>query len=110
MDAYCPVENFDPLPEDEPALFLKAEFETPRGERFKGYLVGDDTFYAFGLFVDGNEHVLNLNVPKLIEATERELAATRGESFRLFPLKYETSLAFAGHPRISGVLADPRLR
>ena len=106
-DAYCPVWQFDPLPEDEPTLFMKARFETPGGDNLRGYLVGRDCFYAFGLFVEDEEYVININLPETIEAAESAVGAKLGRRINLFPLKYETDLHFAGKQAIKGVLEWP---
>lgn len=103
-DGHCPVENFDPLPKDESTLFIKAIFTAASGEVFDGYLVGLERFYAFGLFVSEEEYVINLRLPETAKAAEVAISGTLGKSVRLFPLRYETSLHFAGEPRIAGTL------
>jgi hypothetical protein len=106
-DAHCPVIDFDPLPEDESTLFIKATFTAATGEVFDGYLVGLTQFFAFGLFLDNEEFVVNL---RLVETTESVATALRrkyGKSIRLFPLKYHTRVHFAGEECICGTLEFP---
>jgi len=107
VDGYCPVEDFDPLPTDEPTLFMKATLTASTGEVFDGYLVGLDRFYAFGLFVGGEEYVINLRLPETIEAAAAAISRKLGKPVRFFPLRYETDLHFAGQPRITGTLGGP---
>lgn len=104
-DGYCPVHQNDPLPEDEPTLFIKANFESPSGESFRGYLVGSDSFYAFGLFVDGGEYVVNLNLPETLELASKAISEKlKTDRFQLLPLKYSTGVHFSGNSNISGIL------
>ncbi len=105
MDGCCPVEDYQPLPEEEATLFLAASFKAPGGERFRGYLVGSESFYAFGIFFGGEEYVFNFRLPGLMMETFQGLQVRlKNEEFELFPLRYETSLRFRGKPRIEGAL------
>ena len=105
-EGHIPIKNFDPLPEDVPTLFIKACFETPKGRKFRGYLIGSDTFYAFGLFVKGQEYVFNLNLPDMIESTLGDIFHLLDDNpFDLFPLKYETSVHFNGKSDLSGIIS-----
>ena len=84
---------------------MKASFETPDGTRFDGYLIGRESFYAFGLFVGGEEYVLNLNLPELVEKNLKVICAHLGKNrMDIFPLKYETNYHFNGKPDIVGTL------
>jgi len=100
-----PITNWQPLPKYEPTLFLKADFVAVDGTVLEGYLIGLESYYAFGLFVEGTEHVINLNLPDMIEtslqAIRQQLAK---EEFMLFPVEYRTELAFEGQPPLKGTL------
>lgn len=106
-DGHCPVEDFDPLPTNEATLFMKATFTMASGEVVDGYLVGLDRFYAFGLFVDSEEYVVNLRLPETAEAAAAAISGGLGKPISLFPLSFETDFHFAGKPRITGVLEGP---
>jgi hypothetical protein len=104
-DERCPVLNFDPLPDDEPTLFIKARFKTPEGEEFDGYLTGRETFYAFTLFVGEASIQFNLNLPKLITDQWMRLRQIINKpEMSLFPLHYETNVHFKHKQNIQGIL------
>jgi hypothetical protein len=105
QEAHEPVTNWKPLPKDEPTLFIKADFIAADGTAFEGYLIGLESYYAVGLFVDGTEYVLNLNLPDMIDASLHAICQQIGkEKVTLFPLQYETEVAFEGQSPISGFL------
>lgn len=113
----CPLrENYNPLPEDEYPLFIKAILVDGLGRQYQGYLVGGSTkdfvidggfsFYAFGLFVNGEDFILNLNLSKLIENDLKLIYGGHVEVPKLddfFPVKYSSELYFEGEEPISGV-------
>ena len=110
MDGYQPVLDYDPLPEDEHALFIRAEFLAPGGEELSGYVAGADTFYAFGIFLDQDVCMVNFNLPELVENAELRLREHLGkESFKLFPLAFATEVRFRGEENLAGAL-DPSTR
>lgn len=103
MEGHVPVIDYDPLPEDEVTLFIRATFTTPTGETLPGYLVGSESFYAIGLFVGGHEFVLNLNLPEMIaQDAERILELLGGSREGLFPLAYRDDVGFRHSPAIRG--------
>ncbi|SHI60119.1 hypothetical protein SAMN02745181_0474 [Rubritalea squalenifaciens DSM 18772] len=105
QEKHEPLTKWQPLPKDEPTLFIKANFVAADGTAFEGYLIGLESYYAVGLFVDGTEHVLNLNLPDMIESSLKVICQRIGkEKVTLFPLHYETEVAFEGQSPIAGVL------
>jgi hypothetical protein len=105
----CPVLEYNPLPENEPTLFIKAVFETPEKYRFDGYLIGLHRYYGFGLFVEDQEFVMNLNLPDMIEENLNIICNTLGrQELVLFPLMYETNYYFEGKQKINGVISLER--
>jgi len=106
-DSYSPVWKLNPLPEDVSTLFLKARLEAASGECFSGYLVGRKSFYAFAIFLEGAEYVVNLNLPETVEEAVSSIGMKLGRNLRLFPLKYETDLHFEGESCIAGVFRQP---
>ncbi len=88
---HVPVRHRDA---DDPELFIAADFTTGDGERFSGYVVGEGA-YAVGLFIRGEEFVLNGRLPTLARATEiRVLAALGRPEGILLPLRYTLRVPF----------------
>lgn len=56
------------FPDQFGTCFIKAAFKAANGKDLDGYLVGVQSFYAFGLFVGNQEYLINLSVPDLAEA------------------------------------------
>jgi hypothetical protein len=106
MEGYLPVQQPDPLPHDQGTLFIRARLVAASGEEFSGYLVGVEAFYAVGLFVMGQEFVLNLNLPDLIADDTEQIRALLGKpALQLFPLKYTDDVGFQHSPAIRGELS-----
>ena len=99
----CPLENYYPLPDDEPNLFIKANFITPNKISFDGYLIGDDCFFAFALFYQGREFVFNLNLLDMIKDNLEKMYNKEMDLSFLFPLIYSSRLSFEGENPINGV-------
>jgi len=105
QEFHCPVSSFEPLPEDEGTLFIRSRFEAPDGLSFDGYLVGTRTFFAFGIFIEDQEYLINLNLPDMAGNTITEMSEVLGlNDLELFPLGYETTVHFQGEPNLKGVL------
>jgi hypothetical protein len=106
FDSYCPLSGNEVFPEEYGTYLISARFRTVDKLEFNGYLIGDGrSFYAFGMFVKGEELVFNLNLPDLMEKnlqTVRRLVDQ--SSFQLFPLSYESPVLFEGLHTISGVI------
>ncbi len=104
MEGHVPAEPFDPLP-DEVTLFIRARFVAASGERLRGYLIGSESFYAVGLFVEGQEFVLNLNLPELAEADALKISQLLDiPNLELFPMRYEDDVDFKRSPVLRGKL------
>ena len=105
QEGHEPVVDWRPLKKDEPVLFIKADFIAADGSKFEGYLVGLESFYAVGLFVENNEHVLNLNLPDMIDSSIKLIREQLGRAqLNLFPLKYKTEVSFDDDKKLTGVL------
>ena len=103
-DVHLPIADQEPSPEEDGPLFIKARFES-HGRLFDGYLIGGSTFYAFGLFVEDHEFVMNLNTPDWMDKYLLEICAIlQCEPFKLFPLRFESPVRFKGGRVISGSL------
>lgn len=105
QDDRKPVLDWNPLPEGEPTLFIKARFIAVDGTVLDGYLVGLDSFYAVGVFVGGRTYVMNLNLPDLLEQTLVDVCGALDRDFMdLFPLKYETEVSFKDEENLQGLI------
>ena len=105
MEGHVPVEPFDPLPRDRATLFIRARFVAASGEELRGYLIGSETFYAVGLFIGGEEFVLNLNLPQMIEVDMEKIRRLLGApELQLFPLRYADDVGFMRSAPLYGEL------
>lgn len=103
--AHEPVLSWQPIQSDEPTLFIKANFITADGTQLDGYVVGLDTFYAFGIFVDDTEYVFNINLPDMIEINIKSLQKRLDKNeLKLFPLEYQTEVNFKNQDTLSGII------
>jgi hypothetical protein len=103
MEGYHPILGEGDLPDEYGTLFILATFTFPSGKTLSGYLVGSETFYAFGIFIGENEYSFNLNLPDMANATISEISrASGGES--VLPLQYKADFHWANQPPISGVI------
>ncbi|MEO8178049.1 MAG: hypothetical protein ABI895_04375 [Deltaproteobacteria bacterium] len=103
MEGHEPVLHYDPFPDEEGTLFVRARFTAASGEEFAGYLVGIEIFYAVGLFVMGEEHVLNWNLPDRVEGhVKRIKELLQRPALQMFPLKYRDDVHFQLSPPLIG--------
>jgi len=103
-EGYLPISEAEPSPGDYWGLFIKAHFQTSKGFSFEGFLVGDEFFHAFGLFVKDELIVINFNLlDELDEDLKKIYELLKCEPFDLFPLRYESSVRFKGGKKISGL-------
>jgi len=73
------------------------------GEEFKGYVVGVEVFYAVGLFVMGEQHILNWNLVDWIERDVGEIKELLHKpALQMFPLKYQDDVGFRHSPPLTG--------
>jgi hypothetical protein len=102
QEGHNPVSGTGPLSTEFGTLFIRATFTTASGIQVTGYLVGVRSFYAFGLFIDGEKYLINLNLPDLaapiIETISRKLSGGK-----IFPLAYEADARFQGQAPIQGI-------
>lgn len=97
------------LPLSEPSyeygtLFIKSHFFTNK-YIFDGYLIGIESFYAFGLFVDSHDFVINLNLPGLAEPDLQNIfEILKCKPFPFFPVRYKADVCIKEGKEMSGVL------
>ena len=90
---HIPLKGKREITDEHGTLFLKCEFKAPNGVVFEGYLVGIDSFYAFGLFLKGAEIVFNLNLKEFVGKGVCEVRDLLSDSnFELFPLIYNSQI------------------
>ena len=106
-DLLCPVIEMDPLPNDRDALFIKADFWTPTGRHFEGYVVAHIEVYCVELFVGSRKFGFNVRLQDLAEQELQELRQTiMDDQAQIFPLQYRTNFRFANGERVEGIF-DP---
>lgn len=104
-DDCIPVLDDPPTQCGDTPLFIKARFAAADLTAFSGYLIGYPTYYAFGVFVDGYGHTMNLNLPDLITETIQRIAARLDCSeLDMFPLRYESEVTHVDGRKIEGVI------
>jgi hypothetical protein len=86
-------------------LFIKAYFTT--GEyMFEGFLVGTDTFYAFGIFINGETFIFNFNLPGLMDSKLKNIfQLLKCQPFNFFPIRYKADVCLKGNQEVSGILS-----
>ncbi|MDB5105339.1 MAG: hypothetical protein JWP91_3028 [Fibrobacteres bacterium] len=103
MEGYHPILGDGDLPDEYGTLFILATFTLPSGKTLPGYLVGSETFYAFGIFIGEKEYSFNLNLPDIANATISEISRESGDG-PVLPLQYKADFHWADQPPISGVI------
>jgi hypothetical protein len=100
-EGYHPLVGQGPMPDEFGTLFVRATFVPPSGREITGYLIGLRSFYAVGLFVNGEHFVLNRNAPDLAALTMKSIGPKlSGEP--LLPLRYRSDV-LKGQTPIEGV-------
>jgi hypothetical protein len=99
-----PISETEPSPEDYGTLFIKARLDA-EDHSFDGYLIGGSTFYAFGMFVEGHEFVMNLNLPDMMDKNLADIAALlKCRPFKLFPIRFTSPVRLKGGQKIGGTI------
>ena len=102
-----PVPPTNPLPDDLGDLFVKADFYTPSGRHFSGFIIVADTVYVAELEAEGEYFGFNKALKDLGEESLDELRRRIGdESAEIFPLRYETGYRLYDGTPLSGTF-DP---
>lgn len=87
QEGFHPLTGIGAVPSEFPVAFMRAKFILPSGHELTGYLIGLDSFYAFGLFVDDEHYVVNRNAPDLAEPVFRSIAHKFGIP-DVMPMRY----------------------
>lgn len=99
-----PVEKPEKALQKHYPLFIKSRFIT-NGYVFDGYLIGGKSFYGFGIFVNENELVFNLNAAEHAkDVLEKLFELLNCKPFKFFPVHYESDVVIKGIGEISGIL------
>lgn len=102
QEGYHPLVGTGPVPFGFGTLFVRATFRPVSGTSISGYLVGLRSFYAFGLFVDGEHYVVNRNARDLAGPVFELIAQKLGVR-EVMPMRYRCDV-FEGQPPIEGIL------
>lgn len=103
-EGYLPIADVEPSWDEYGTYFIKATFKT-HGYVFDGYLVGNETFFAFGIFINNHETGFNLNMPDFVDKTLDEIfKLLKCKPFQFFPVQYESSVRFKDWGPIAGTL------
>ncbi|VWD46699.1 hypothetical protein BCO18430_07163 [Burkholderia contaminans] len=78
-------------------MSIRANFRTPDGRSFAGYVVGIQRVFSFGLFGGDRVFHVNMNLPDLsakqLNAFLQVQSCESGQTFEsLFPLTYTSSI------------------
>jgi hypothetical protein len=103
-DGFVSVERTCPLPTDQGTLFLRARLWPPDGRMLDGYVITCGSVYAIGILVNDDEYVFNKGASDLAEIEAARLfTALQTPAFRLFPMRFETDLAFEEYGKVEGI-------
>ena len=106
-EGYLPLT--EPFTSEYGTLFIKAKL-TINSWVLDGYLVGIKNFYAFGLFVEEEEIIINISLPEFIEPEKEKIRMLmKCNSFNIFPVKYESFVKIDGE-EISGYISPKHLK
>lgn len=101
---YLPLSKTEPVTGEYGTLLIKADLEAG-GHKFKGYLVGISSFYAFGIFIDNQEVIINLNLLEDLESQVEQICKVLDcKPFSMFPLQYDSPIVVNGK-KITGILS-----
>jgi hypothetical protein len=99
-----PITDTEPSWEDFDTFFIKTKFKT-NGYQLDGYLVGNNNYFAFTLFVGSENVKFNVNSDSLNEGSLKKLfQALHCKPFNFFPVEYESDVIIKGANKISGVI------
>lgn len=100
-----PVQEWNLLPYDDCALFIRSTFVSADGTDFEGYVIGSRDFYALGIFAGDGEFIFNVNLPDLMQEELRRLnKCLNRDDLRLFPLQFSLDERVQSHPTPSGTI------
>lgn len=102
LEGHHPLIGTGKISPEFPTLFVSATFTTQSGCKLKGYLVGRESFYAFGLFAGDEVHVFNQNAPDLAGLAADTISEKLGLE-RIFPLHYRAAVSLEASPPSEGV-------
>lgn len=102
-EGYLPMSDTELTWGEYGIYFIRATFKTHK-YIFDGYLIGCRTFYAIGLFVCGNEIILNKNMPDRVGEHLMEIfKLLKCQPFEFFPINYESSVRFKDGDALKGI-------
>ena len=102
QEGHHPLAGTGAIPAEFPTALMRAQFTLASGHELPGYLIGLKSFYAFGLFIDGEHFVVNRNAPDLAVPVFALIAKKLGIR-EVLPMRFRCDV-FAGQPPIEGSL------
>ncbi len=104
---YYPVHSLEEIPDDIFSFYVRAEFTSPAGIKFKGYLTGITKYYSMGIYFNNKRYIFNKNLYKESYEDIKEII-TLINSPRIkkvsdiFPLRYRTNINMLGIRELEG--------
>lgn len=99
-----PINELDLSTADHQGLLIKARFRSTNG----CLLDGEESFFAFGLFVGDREFVMNLNMPRAMRSDlEIICRSLQCDPSTFFPIYFESDIQLEDGIAIEGVLEIP---
>lgn len=99
-----PISELIPSIYDYVDLFIRATFST-NGYKFKGYLMGAESFYGFVIFIESKRFMFNVNLKSLSkESLGKLFDYLNCKPFGFFPIKYESDVILKETGKIRGTL------
>lgn len=107
IDLYEPIFSPEDIPDDSRDLRIKAEFTTPSGIKFFGYVVGVQNFFSIAFFINGknihfNKNAVDLSLEQFDELSKAFLPNKNIKIPDIFPAKFTTMINLPGWKNISG--------
>lgn len=108
-ERHFPILDRNYISNDDDMLFIKADLITKDGTKFDGYIVGNYSFHAFFIFLNGNEFPVSLTSNEARNIGLKNLWASLGfEIEQFFPVTYQTGLFYATGEEIAGELTPKK--
>ena len=106
-DGITPITQTDPIPAEVSPDYMKANFVTPAGLNFAGYICGGRHPHAIALFFGDDEFLFNWFFKDWTQKTLTELREALGQDAEIFPLTFNTGLRYADEEEEIAGTFDP---
>ena len=106
-DVITPITQTDPISPETYADFIKADFVTPSGLHFAGFIVGGSQPFAVELFFGEDGFGFNVSLKDWAQETLNKLRRALGQDAEIFPLTFTTGLRYADEEDLIAGTFDP---